>query len=136
MLRFGFICAKFSPESKGFYKQFVIVRLNHYETLGVFLNEVGVFEFAYVAPQVEPAVAGETPSLLWHGLEPLFEDYALALLVWSQQTATAELIRAITNGVIKKPHELGSCGYFMCLELKMTTHKFLQFTISISQFSV
>ena len=41
-------------------------------------------------------------ALLWHGLEPLFEDYALATLVWSQQTASAEQIRAITNGVIKE----------------------------------
>ena len=56
---------------------------------------------------------GEMPSCYGTGLEPLFEDYALALLVWSQQSANAEQIRAITIGVIKEPHELGSCGSFM-----------------------
>ena len=60
-----------------------------------------------VAPEVEPAglLANRlvrAAVLLWHGLEPLSEDYALATLVWSQQTAYAEQIRAITKGVIKE----------------------------------
>ena len=45
------------------------------------------------------------PSCYGTGLEPLFEDYALASLVWSQQTASAEQIRAITNEAKQKGHQ-------------------------------
>ena len=56
-----------------------------------------------VAAKQEPAVAGETPSCYGEfGLELPYGDYALAMLVWSQQTAKAEQIFAITNGGNKK----------------------------------
>lgn len=63
-----------------------------------------------VDTKCEPAFAKQIrlvrcPALLWHGLEPLFEDYALAALVWSQQTAKAEQIRAITNEAKQKGHQ-------------------------------
>ena len=46
---------------------------------------------------------GETPSCYGEfGLELPYGDYALAMLVWSQQTAKAEQIFAITNGGNKK----------------------------------
>ena len=65
-----------------------------------------------VAPEVEPAglLANRlvrAAVLLWHGLEPLSKDYALATLVWSQQTASAEQIRAITNEAKQKGHPKG-----------------------------
>ena len=46
---------------------------------------------------------GETPSCYGEfGLELPYGDYALAMLVWSQQTAKAEQIFAITNGAKEK----------------------------------
>ena len=46
---------------------------------------------------------GETPSCYGEfRLELPYGDYALAMLVWSQQTAKAEQIFAITNGNNKK----------------------------------
>ena len=51
---------------------------------------------------------GETPSCYGEfRLELPYGDYALAMLVWSQQTAKAEQIFAITNGNNKKRHRFG-----------------------------
>ena len=65
------------------------------------------------------------PALLWHGLEPLFEDYALATLVWSQQTASAEQIRAITNEAKQKGHQkVSSCFGSECWGTRTKTIKY------------
>ena len=51
---------------------------------------------------------GETPSCYGEfRLELPYGDYALAMLVWSQQTAKAEQLFAITNGNNKKRHRFG-----------------------------
>ena len=61
----------------------------------------------------EPAVGGETPSCYGEfRLELPYGDYALAMLVWSQQTAKAEQIFAITNGNNKK--RLGARSSLFC----------------------
>ena len=55
----------------------------------------------------EPAVGGETPSVSdgVAGLELPSGDYALAMLVWSQQTAKAVQVLATDNGQNKKTIE-------------------------------
>ena len=57
-----------------------------------------------VAAKQEPAVGGETPSISdgVAGLELPSGDYALAMLVWSQQTAKAVQVLATPSGQNKK----------------------------------
>ena len=61
-----------------------------------------------VAAKQEPAVGGETPSISdgVAGLELPSGDYALAMLVWSQQTAKAVQVLAADTRAKQKDHRV------------------------------